>query len=72
MRIKNKTAMLKGFDRFSERMAQRYSEVRDCLQAERYEEAQLLLSDIAVSHARTSLSLRNVLVKHGVLKENSK
>lgn len=72
MKIKNKTAMMKGFDKFSARMAKRYDEVRDCLEAGRYEEAQLLLSDIAVSHARTSLSLRNVLVKNGVIKEDGK
>lgn len=72
MKIKNREAMLKGFDAFSERMASRYSEVRDCLRAGRYEEAQVLLSDIALSHAKTSLSLRNVLVKNGVIKENGK
>lgn len=60
-------AMLRGFDKFSDRMAQRYSHVRDCLAAERYEEAHMLLSDIAVSHAKTSLSLRNLLVKKGRL-----
>jgi hypothetical protein len=57
--------MMGGFDKFMARMARRYSEVRDCLEAERYEEAQLLLSDIAMSHARTSLSLRNLLVRQG-------
>ena len=64
--------MMAGFDKFSDRMAKRYGEVRDCLEAGRYEEAQMLLSDIALSHARTSLSLRNVLVKNGVLKETGK
>lgn len=67
MKIKNKTAMMRGFDAFAERIAKRYAEVRDCLEANRYEEAHALLSDIAQSHARTSLSLRNVLVKNGVL-----
>lgn len=62
-------AMLKGFDRFSSRISQRYGEVRDCLAAGRYEEAHSLLADIAVSHARTSLSLRNLLVKEGLLKD---
>jgi hypothetical protein len=62
-------AMLRGFDKFSSRITQRYGEVRDCLAAGRYEEAQSLLADIAVSHARTSLSLRNVLVKEGLLED---
>lgn len=61
-------AMLRGFDRFSDRMAQRYAQVRDCLAAGRFEEAHVLLIDIAVSHAKTSMSLRNVLVKQGKLK----
>lgn len=61
--------MMEAFDKFSDRMAKRYSEVRDCLAAERYEEAQSLLADIGQSHARTSLSLRNVLIKQGKVKE---
>lgn len=65
MRTKNHFAMMGGFDKFMARMAKRYSEVRDCLDAERYEEAQVLLSDIAMSHAKTSLSLRNLLIRQG-------
>jgi hypothetical protein len=59
--------MMAAFDAFSYRMAKRYSEVRDCLEANRYEEAHMLLSGIAASHAKTSLSLRNVLVRDGVI-----
>jgi hypothetical protein len=70
MRVRNKQAMLNGFDKFAARMAKRYDEVKDCLKANRFEEAQMLLSEIATSHARTSLSLRNVLVRNGVLEEN--
>lgn len=70
MKVKNKAAMLRGFDKFSQRMANRYSQVRDCLMADRFEEAQMLLSEIASSHARTSLSLRNVLIKNGALEDN--
>jgi hypothetical protein len=62
--------MMDNFDRFTCRMAIRYSHVRDCLNAERYEEAHSLLADIAISHARTSLSLRNVLVRDGKLEES--
>lgn len=59
--------MLKGFDDFTARIAFRYSQVRECLEAGRYEEAHLLLANIARSHAQTSLSLRNVLIKDGKL-----
>lgn len=61
--------MLEAFDRFAERMADRYSQVRDCLVAGRYIEAQQLLADIGISHAKTSLSLRNVLVRDGLMEE---
>lgn len=67
--MRRKSAMLRGFDQFSDRMARRYSEVRDCLAAGRYEEAHMLLASIAVSHAKTSLSLRNVLIKQGKLED---
>ena len=61
--------MLAGFDAFTKRISKRYREVRDCLAAERYEEAQQLLTAIALTHAKTSLSLRNVLVRDGKLEE---
>lgn len=61
--------MMVAFDAFSDRMARRYLEVRDCLVAGRYEEAQTLLAAIAVSHAKTSLSLRNVMVQEGMLED---
>jgi hypothetical protein len=63
----NHKAMIAGFDAFSHRMTKRYAEVRDCLAAGRLEEAQTLLASIATSHARTSLSLRNILVQEGKL-----
>jgi hypothetical protein len=63
--------MLAGFDAFTDRLSRRYGEVRDCLAAGRYEEAQLLLTAIAITHARTSLSLRNVLIKDGKLEDKS-
>jgi hypothetical protein len=67
--VKKHDAMMEGFDRFSFRMRKRYDQVRDCLAAHRYEEAHVLLTDIAVSHAKTSLSLRNVMVKDGLMEE---
>ena len=62
-------SMLTGFDAFTDRIMKRYDEVRDCLKAERYEEAHILLATIAQSHAKTSLSLRNLLVKDGRLSD---
>lgn len=70
VKVKKHHAMMAGFDKFSIRMAKRYTEVRDCLDAERFEEAYSLLADIGISHARTSLSLRNMLVKDGKLMED--
>jgi hypothetical protein len=69
MIMRKHRAMMQGFDRFAARMTRRYDEVRDCLNAGRYEEAQMLLAAIAISHAKTSLSLRNVLVREGLVKE---
>lgn len=64
--------MLMAFSKFQRRMARRYEEVYDCLRAHRYEEAEMLLSDITRSHAKAALSLRGVLVKDGQIKESKK
>lgn len=69
MKLKQQREMMAAFDKFSARITIRYGHVRDCLTANRFEEAQILLSDIAASHARTSLSLRNLLVKHGAMED---
>ncbi len=61
--------MLDAFDKFTDRMAQRYAEVRVHLVAGRYDQAYRLLADMATSHAKTSVSLRNVLVRDGKLEE---
>jgi hypothetical protein len=63
-------AMLAGFDAFTNRIFKRYGEVRDCLATGRYEEAHVLLTAIAITHAKTSLSLRNVLIKDGKMEDN--
>lgn len=59
--------MLQGFDRFTARIEKRYGEVRDCLVAGRFEEAHILLADIAQTHARTALSLRSSMIRNGRL-----
>lgn len=61
--------MIDGFDKFTARIEKRYREVRDCLVAGRWEEAQILLAHIAQSHARTALSLRNTIVRQGRLEK---
>lgn len=59
--------MIGGFEKFTDRIYIRYHQVRDCLKANRYEEAQLLLDELTVSHARTALSLKSMLIKNGAL-----
>jgi hypothetical protein len=62
-------AMLRTFTAFAARIAKRYDQVGDCLRAGRYEEAQILLADLAKSHAKTSMSLRGVLIRNGLLED---
>jgi hypothetical protein len=69
MNPRKKTAMLAAFDAFSARIAARYNEVRVCLENDQYEEAQAILASLATSHAKTSLSLRGVLIRDGIIKE---
>jgi hypothetical protein len=65
-------AMLKAFDAFSNRITERYAEARAYLAAGKYVEAQSVLAGLAQSHAKTSMSLRGVLVKEGLLEEDNK
>jgi outer membrane protein assembly factor BamD (BamD/ComL family) len=67
VKANKQAAMLKAFDAFRDRIAERYQEARDLLADGKYEEAQDVLAKLAQSHARTSLSLRNVLVREGVI-----
>jgi len=69
MKKRQHEAMLMAFDAFSDRIAKRYAETRDCLAAGRYEEAQILLADLAKSHAKTSMSLRGMLIRQGLLED---
>lgn len=64
--------MLRGFDRFTARIAERYDEARACLDADKYEEAQAILASLTTSHAKTSLSLRSLLIREGLLEDDSK
>lgn len=72
MNARKEEAMLKAFDAFAKRIADRYAEARICLSEGKYEEAQAILAALTTSHARTSLSLRGVLVREGVIKEDDK
>jgi hypothetical protein len=65
-------AMLRAFDAFSIRITERYAEARAFLAAGKYVEAQSVLASLAQSHARTSMSLRGVLVREGLLEEDNK
>lgn len=69
MNARKKAAMLKAFDAFATRIAARYADAAECLRDGRYEEAQTILAELATSHAKTSLSLRGVLIRDGVIKE---
>lgn len=64
---KKHRAMMKAFDAFTQRIQARYEEAREELEQGRDQNAYQILADIAQSHARTSLSLRNVLVRQGTL-----
>lgn len=65
-------AMLRAFDQFSARISSRYAEARKALADGDYVKAQEILANLGISHARTSLSLRNLLVREGLLKEDDK
>jgi hypothetical protein len=65
-------AMLEAFDAFTHRITLRYAEARACLVKGDYVQAQQIMARLSTSHARTSLSLRNVLIKDGLLPEDEK
>lgn len=67
-----KAAMLKAFDAFSARISDRYAEARVCLERGEYAEAQAILAALTTSHAKTSLSLRGVLIRDGMLEDDAK
>lgn len=67
-----KEPMLKAYDQFVARMDECYAQARACLDRDDYVGAQRILAQMGIKHARTSLSLRNVLIKDGLLKEDGK
>lgn len=69
MTPQTKAAMLAAFDQFARRIAAEYEKVAEALLMDDYTEAQRILSELAQSHAKTSLSLRNMLIKEGLLEE---
>jgi hypothetical protein len=59
---------LAAYDKFKASIDAAYDDVRIALQEHRYKDAQDGLARIAQAHARTSVSMRNYLIKHGLMK----
>jgi hypothetical protein len=70
MNARKKNAMMKAFEAFCNRIDQRYREVYLALEQDDYARAQELLAGLAQSHAKTSLSLRNFLIRSGELEDS--
>lgn len=70
MDLRKKAAMLRGFETFMLRIEARYRDAYDALENGDYVKAQQILAQLAQSHARTSLSLRSILIKEGLLRED--
>lgn len=64
---RKKMQMMRAFNAFTTRISQRYDDVAQALLDEDYERAMELLIALGRSHAKTSLSLRNALVRDGKL-----
>lgn len=67
MNQKKKAQMLAAFQAFAARIAGEYNNALAALQRDDYVEAHRILAGLAQSHAKTALSLRNQLVKEGLL-----
>ena len=65
-------AMLRAFDAFAGRIADRYADARKALEDGDYVKAQEILAKLGISHARTSMSLRGVLIREGLLTEDDR
>lgn len=63
--------MLAAFQQFAARISGEYDKALAALEQDDYVEAHRILSELTMSHAKTSLSLRNRLVKDGLMKENT-
>ena len=64
--------MLASFEKFTDRIGDLYDDVLEALTEEDYVKAQKILAHLAQTHARTSLSLRGMLIREGLLKEDGK
>lgn len=72
MDARKKAAMMRGFQAFINRINTRYQEAYAALARGDYVEAQRILAQLAQSHAKTSMSLRGVLIREGLLREDDK
>lgn len=72
MEPRRKAAMLRGFQLFMLRIEARYKDAYEALDRGDYVEAQRILAGLAQSHARTSMSLRGLLIREGLLREDDK
>lgn len=59
---------LAAYDKFKDAIDAAYADVRTALAEHRYKDAQQGLARIAQVHARTSVSMRNYLIKHNLTK----
>jgi hypothetical protein len=64
--------MLRAFSEFSARITAAYDQTAELLRDGDYVAAHEILSELAQSHAKTSLSLRNLLVKEGLMEDQRK
>lgn len=62
--------MMKGFEAFMRRINDKYREAYAALDQDDYVKAQQILAQLAQSHARTSMNLRGVLIREGLLEED--
>jgi hypothetical protein len=67
--VKRQAAMIRRYQLFVARMTETYAEVGARLEREDYVGAHQLLAEMGVSHAKTAMSLRNVLVQDGLMED---
>lgn len=62
--------MMRAFTAFQKRIATRYQEAHDALERGEYQQAYDILAALAVSHARTSMSLRSFMIRNKLMPED--
>jgi len=72
MNPRKKALMMRNFKAFMKRIEGKYQEAYLALELDDYVGAQQILAQLAQSHAKTSMSLRGVLVREGLLTEDDK